>query len=581
MQRLWGVLNRPCEIGWASCLEKTVDYTRQGLKWNGWGRVGQDFDLQGREQDLWSFFQEQLGIASPVEAPAASLDQTSIPDSRLHDDTWAALKGIFGDRVTRSRYERAFHAVGKSYYDLIRIRTGTLPCAPDAVVYPHNADELTLLIELAHSSNLVLVPFGGGSSVVGGVESSDDQGRVVITVDMTKMNRIVSVDEQSMTAVVQAGIYGPDLEVQLRERGWTLSHYPQSFQFSTLGGWIAARGSGQQSNRYGSAEKFMVSAQLVTPKGKFECKPFPKSAAGPDLAQLIAGSEGIFGFITQATIRLHPVPPSSDYRGFLFADFETGASVVREIVQDGVSVAMLRLSDADETFFLGQQRSYGRPKTWFDKATDAALDLVGVGGRPCLLLVGMEGTTAGVATSRLGVAKIALGHGGLPLGAKPGRAWYRSRFDMPYLRDALLDRGIGVDTVETSTSWSNIHNLHREVRDTIDRALQSHTRHAFDKPIVMAHISHSYRDGASLYFTFVFPVDSDAQAQWKSVKRDISDAIVAHGGTISHHHGVGRDHRAWLDSEKGPLGVAVIASAKKVLDPHHVMNPGKLLPSKE
>jgi len=557
-----------------------VDYSREKLKWNGWGWLAQDFDLHGREEGLWAFLQSQLGIDDLPNTPAVAMEDMPLPENRLSRSQIAELRGLLTeDRVCVDRYERLFHAFGKSYHDLIRLRRGDLDEVPDGVVYPESSDELAALTQFATTHHLALIPYGGGSSVVGGVEARAGGRAGVLTVDLTRMNRVLNIDEDSLLATAEAGIYGPQLEEHLQKHGYTLGHYPQSFQFSTLGGWIAARGAGQQSNRYGSAAKFFAGATVVTPCGTLHSITTPNSAAGPDLRHLIAGSEGVFGFITEATVRLHPLPTARDYRGFLFSEFKAGADVIRQIMQEHVDVAMLRLSDADETWFLSQFKSIGKPASWASKATSAALDLVGVGEKPCVLLVGLEGTTTSTSASRVAIARIAMGAGGIPIGAKPGKGWYGTRFDMPYLRDALLERGVGVDTLETSTTWSNVQHLHQMVRKQIATSIQRHTRVGNGEPIVMAHISHSYTDGASLYFTFIFPMSLQAPvAQWRAIKREVSDAILEHGGTISHHHGVGTDHRDWMTGEKGELGIAMLKAVRDSVDPHGLMNPGKLLP---
>ena len=558
-----------------------MDYQRDRLKWDGWGWNDHHFDLHGREQALWAFLQDGLGLDELVDTPGTPLDGVQVPSCRLSDVQLGALKGMLhGDRVKTDRYERIFHALGKSYHDLIRVRAGTLSHAPDAVVYPETNTEIKQLMDFAAAEGLALIPYGGGSSVVGGIEARADEHAGVLTIDMTRMNRVLNIDEESLTATVQAGIYGPALEAQFQERGLTLGHYPQSFQFSTLGGWIAARGSGQQSNRYGAAAKFLVGSTVVTPSGVLKTRPFPQSAAGPDLNHVVAGSEGRIGVIVEATVRLHSVPSSQDYRGFLYPDFEMGAEVIRALMQEHVDVAMLRLSDAGETFFLGQFKSFGKPESWLQKAAGAALEFAGVGKNPCLLLVGMEGTSASVAASRISVARICLGGGGVPLGPGPGRGWYATRFEMPYLRDALLNRGVGVDTLETATHWSNIQHLHRVVKKQLVTSIKRHSDRCKGEPIVMAHISHSYHTGASLYFTFVFPIAlGDPLGQWTAIKKEVSDVILANAGTISHHHGVGRDHRPWMRPEKGELGVQLLQSACAGVDPTGMMNPGKLIPN--
>ena len=559
-----------------------MEYRRARLKWNGWGWAERAFDLQGREDGLWRFLQTELGLDSLPLTPAASIDDLTLPEPALSSSQRAALSAAVGAEWTcTDRYERVFHAVGRSYWDLLRLRAGELDAAPDAVVYPDSTAALSAIVAWASAEGVALVPYGGGSSVVGAVEALREGHSAVVTVDMARMDKVLSIDPVSMTATAQAGIYGPVLEAKLQAEGLTLGHYPQSFEFSTLGGWIAARGSGQLSYRYGAAAELFAGGTLVTPQGPLSLDAHPNSAAGPDLRHLVAGSEGTLGIIAEATVRLHTAPAARDYRGFLFPDFASGAEVVRQLVQEGVEVAMLRLSDADETYFLGQQRSFGRPEGWLQRTTRGALGLVGGGRRPCLLLVGLEGTAASVSAARVAVARVAMGAGGLPAGAAPGKSWLASRFEMPYLRDAMLDHGLGAGTLETATSWARLPDLHR----TLQKRLADSIRQVVDRgegaPIVMAHISHAYRDGASLYFTFVFPVaHRGARAQWRIIQREAVEAVLAGGGTLSHHHGVGRDLRGWLVAEKGPLGVSVLRAAKQALDPTSILNPGKLLPGK-
>ncbi|MFT4977447.1 MAG: alkyldihydroxyacetonephosphate synthase [Myxococcota bacterium] len=557
-----------------------MEYRRDRLKWTGWGWAERSFDLHGSEQALWSFLKEGLGIGALHPMPSADIDTLPLKPSALSTSLRAALEtALAPERVRTDRFERVFHAVGRSYWDLLRLRAGELEHAPDAVVYPTSTAELLALMTLAVAEGLSLIPFGGGSSIVGGVEAIRGSGHVAtITVDMSEMNALLSVDPTSMTATAQAGIYGPALEAALAAQGLTLGHYPQSFEFSTLGGWIATRGAGQQSYRYGNVVDFFAGAVVVTPRGLLTAQAVPHSAAGPDLRSLIAGSEGTLGIISEATVRLQAAPAARDYRGFLFPDFQGGAEAIRLLVQEGVEVAMLRLSDAAETYFLGQLSSLGRSESWLQRTTRGALGLVG-GRRPCLLLVGLEGSAAAVSASRVSVARVAMGCGGLPAGTGPGRGWYGSRFEMPYLRDALLDHGIGVGTIETATSWSNLGPLYRALRERLDGTLREVTDRGEGAPIIMAHISHAYPDGASLYFTFVFPIARQgARAQWRIIQRSAVEAVLAGGGTLSHHHGVGRIHRSWMAAEKGDLGVSMLRAVRNSLDPDGIMNPGKLLP---
>ncbi len=550
-------------------------YRREELRFNGWGRRDKTFDLKGRDQEVWAFVSEALGLRELPHTPAVSLESLPLPPVALAEDALAALRQLLDpEHVETDPFERAMHAVGRSYYDLVRIRRGELPGAPDAVVYPGSHDEVLAVLRWASDHRVAVVPYGGGSSVVGGVEATrGGEQSGLVSLDTTRMDALIELDEVSHTATLQAGIYGPALEDALQARGFTLGHYPQSFEFSTLGGWIAARGAGQQSNRYGNAAKFLVAARLATPTGELSTKPFPASAAGPDLNAWIAGSEGTLGVITEATVKVHPVAEARDFVSFLFRDWESGALAVRRIVQSELPVATLRLSDVEETRFFGAFRSVLKPSRFQDTA-QKALSLGGF-DRPCVLMVGVEGPATQVGMARRSVLMTCTRTGGLFVGRGPGNSWYENRFEMPYLRDPLMDHGVGVDTLETSTTWGNLHTLYDAVTGALRGAMEARGH----RGIVMAHISHSYLAGASLYFTYIFPRDQgDEIGQWRSLKEAASGAISTHGGTISHHHGVGIDHAHWLEPEKGPLALGMIEAAKQRVDPAGILNPGKLLP---
>lgn len=559
----------------------TID--RKAIRWNGWGWVDRE-DAATSSEATWAWIAQTLGLGALLSTPALPLEAIDLPATRLSDDQIGALKGIIDpSRVHLGDYERAFHARGKSYHDLLHLRAGRLDTAPDAVVYPTSDAEILDIYSFAEKESMTLVPYGGGSSVVGGVSGEMGAGKhASITIDLTLMNRILSIDEEAMTAVIQAGIYGPHLEEQLQAKGFTLGHYPQSFQFSTLGGWIAARGAGQQSNRYGKAEKWLVAVKAVTPKGTWTTESFPASAAGPNLNQLVLGSEGAFGIVTEAIVKIHKVPQVRDYRGFLVKDFETGAAIIRDIVQKEIPVAMTRLSDGDETNFFQAFASIGKTKGFLSRLKSSMQKLIlsskGLDKSPCLLLIGQEGDMASVSYGRKRIRSIASQYDALHLGTGPGEHWYQGRFDSPYSRDPMLDHGLGVDTLETSTRWSNISHLYQVVKGAIEEAILENVPKPGSRGIVMTHISHAYSDGASLYFTFVFPRDlEDEIEQWQKIKQAASDAIVGNGGTISHHHGVGTDHAPWMEAEKGEIGIEVLRQVKKSLDESDILNPGKLL----
>lgn len=557
--------------------DMTID--RRTLRWNGWGTRDRAFEFGEHADAVWAWLGQALGIVSFASRPPIALDKLELPTRRLEGGAEAALAAIVGaEHVHADDYERAFHARGQSYHDLIRLRAGDVASAPDLVVYPL-ADQVQAILAWAQSANVAVVPYGGGSSVVGGVSADADGHAGVITLDTTRMDRMLDLDPTSHTATFEAGVYGPQLERALQRRGFTLGHYPQSFEFSTLGGWIAARGAGQQSYRYGGAASWLVSAKLATPRGMVETAPFPASAAGPNLNHLIAGSEGALGVITEATVKLHRTPAVLDYRGCLFPDFEHGVQAVRELLQAEVPIATLRLSDADETDFLSEFSKARKPPSATRRVAGRALEAIGYGERRCILIVGHEGERHVVEGAHTRTRAIVRRIGGIMLGRGAGQSWYRDRFALPYIRDPLLDHGVAVDTFETSTSWSNVLRLHAAVREAIANSTAA-TLEPGQRAMVMAHVSHAYLDGASLYFTLVFPQALRGQelAQWRAIKQAASDAIARNGGTISHHHGVGTDHREYMSGEKGELGVGVLGAIKGAVDPGGIMNPGKLVP---
>lgn len=551
---------------------------RKDIRWNGWGWTRAHNPLEGREA-VWTWIAAALGVGELPATPAKALDQITLSSSRLDAGARQTLSAAIGaDAIRDDKFERASHARGKSFHDLLHLRAGNLGDAPDAVIYPRSADDVVRMLKWAGDAGIAVVPFGGGSSVVGGVTGSGGGQRAVVALDLTEMRKVVAIDPISLTVTAEAGIWGKDLEAALNAKGFTLGHYPQSYEFSTLGGWVAARGAGQQSARYGKAEEWFAGGEVATPKGVWTLPTLPASAAGPDLRALIAGSEGAFGVITRVTARIHHLPRARDYTAFLFRDFASGADAVRRLVQADLPLAMLRLSDADESYFFQAFGKAGQAPKFRDRVQDAFLKAMNVGERPCALIVGAEGdqaTTSFVGVRARALLKLA---GGVAVGSSPARRWYAGRFHGPYSRDPLMDHGLGVDTLETATTWSNIMRLWQAVRDALDKAMRDNAAAPGAHGIVLGHISHTYHDGASLYFTYIYPRDLKREvAQWQAIKKAASDAIAANGGTISHHHGVGEDHAPWLAAEKGAIGMDVLRAVKRELDPKGVLNPGKLL----
>lgn len=463
--------------------------------------------------------------------------------------------------------ERLRHSAGKSTADLLRLRAGRVEAAPDAVAYPQTPEEVGEVLRWAEREKCALVPFGGGTSVVGGVAPLCGEHRAVVTVDMKRLCRVLETDPTSGLARAESGILGPDLERELARIGLSLGHFPQSFEFSTLGGWIATRSAGQNSTLYGKIEDLVRAVRLIAPTGELVTRTLPATATGPELKELMVGSEGVLGVILEATVRVHRKPARTRFASFLLDRFAAGVETVRTILQDGLHPAIVRLSDEEET-------ELGRKMSVPSFARDWGAKILGWMGKGALLrgvhlLVGFEGVEELLGKELEHVRGIVRRLGGISIGAGPGIRWERERFRHPYLRDELLGRGVAVDTLETAAPWSLLLPLVSAVRACLARA-----------PLVLCHLSHAYPDGASLYFTFFFDGrDPDgALTEWERMKRKASDAIVAGGGTISHHHAVGVDHRAWLERERGQGQVALLRSLKKVLDPAGIMNPGKLVP---
>ncbi len=538
------------------------------MRWWGWGEDGHDAPLSPTAQTLLA---GELGALPPRRDPVA-LGDVRLPASRLSAAARAALVEIVGaEHLRDDRLARVTHAAGRGYHDLVALRSGDVGDAPDAVVYPGDADEVAALLRACAEERVAVVPFGGGTSVVGGVAPHRGDCEAVVTLDLARLDRLLRVDPVSLTATVQAGMTGPAFEAALAEHGMTLGHFPQSFEFSTVGGWVATRSSGQASAGYGRIDALVVALRAVTPTGEVATRAVPASAAGPSLRELLVGSEGALGVIVEATLRVRPAPAVRRYEAFSLPSFGAGADAFRALVQGGAAPDVARLSDAQETrvslAMSGGDGFATRALKTYLRARDH--------GDGCLVIAGWDGAEdADVRRRRAAGARVLRAHGGLALGTPVGAAWLRGRFHAPYLRDELLANGVMVETLETATTWDRLLELHGAVVGAIDGALRGRGT----PPVVMAHVSHVYRAGASLYFTLVARQEAGAELeQWHAAKAAACDAILAHGGTITHHHAIGRDHGPWLPGEVGELGVELLRAAKATLDPAGIMNPGTLL----
>ncbi len=508
----------------------------------------------------------------PRPRPPVALGQVQLEPSALSEQTAAELREIVGAEGVRADHaERVLHAAGKGYPDLVRMRVGLPEGAPDAVVRPAGREQLQAVLDRCARLSVAVVPWGGGTSVVGGVAPLRGEHTAVIALEMGSMTQVLELDRQSRTVTVQAGIRAPALERALAASGFTLGHFPQSYEYVSLGGCAASRSAGQASSGYGRIEQMVLGLSFAAPAGEIELAPVPASAAGPELRRLLVGSEGTLGVIGELTLRVRPAPRERVYEGVFFTDFAAGVEALRALAQQRACPDVARLSDEAETRMSLALAGAGGMKGRLGRAY---IGLRGY-GEGCLAILGFEGEAEEVAARRKRALELARRGGGLAVGRSPGEAWRRGRFSAPYLRDELLTQGVMVETLETATLWSNVRALHRKVGTAIADALGAEGTPG----LVMCHVSHLYETGASLYFTFIARQREGAELeQWAAVKRAASEAIVDGGGTITHHHAVGRDHAPWLKDEVGREGVAALRALKAELDPAGIMNPGKLLP---
>jgi alkyldihydroxyacetonephosphate synthase len=525
------------------------------MVWDAWGVPSGYAPLPERIRTLLA---TAFGVSGEV---VARRDEGNVPlrDSVLSPAHRAGLSAVVGpDHVRVDHRARLLHAGGKSTLDLLRRRMPDVQDAPDAVVYPADHDEVLAVIGYCADQGIAVVPFGGGTSVVGGVQPARGRFHTVAALDLRRLDTLTDLDPVSGTATLGAGLTGPRAEELLAAHGFSLGHFPQSFEFASIGGFAATRSSGQASAGYGRFDDMIQRLRVATPGGTLDLGRAPASAAGPDLRELFSGSEGTLGVITAVTLRVHPIPETVAYQAWSFPDFGTGAAALRTVVQAGAAPTVLRLSDEAETG-LNLARSG---------------DIGGAAVSGCLAVTTFEGSAAHVAARRAEVNVLLAAAGGTALGELPAREWEHGRFAAPYLRDALLDAGILCETLETATSWSRL----ADVKSNVMAALTDSLTGQGTPPLVMCHISHTYPTGASLYFTIVAKQLGDPIAQWSTTKRAVGDAIAAAGATITHHHAVGADHRPWMPAEIGELGVRVLRAVKQAVDPAGILNPGKLIP---
>jgi alkyldihydroxyacetonephosphate synthase len=526
------------------------------MKWNAWGDPAAAKPLSDGVRAL---LKQVVGL-DDSDLPELQPDEVKVCPSALSQTDQDELAKIVGAEFCRTAdRDRLLRAGGKSTPDLLRRKDTGVQDAPDAVLLPGDDNAVLEILRYCSDHGIAVVPFGGGTNVTGGLDPTRGQFSAVISLDLRRFDELHSLDKESGIAELGGGVTGPDAERLLGEQGFSLGHFPQSFEYATIGGFAATRSSGQDSAGYGRFNDMIMGLRMVTPVGVWDLGRVAASAAGPDLRQLAIGSDGTLGVITKVRLRVHPVPETTRYEAWSFPDFATGAAALRAVVQTGTGPTVVRLSDEAETgISLATHETIGENQS--------------VGG--CLGLTLFEGTPAHTESRHAETRAVLQAHGGKSLGEEPARTWEHGRFTAPYLRDSMLSAGALCETLETATDWSNIPAL----KAAVTEALTSSLAESGTPALVMCHVSHIYPTGASLYFTVVAGQRGNPLEQWWTAKKAACDAIMATGGTITHHHAVGADHRAWMRDEIGDLGVQVLRAAKATLDPAGILNPGKLIP---
>ena len=529
-------------------------------RWNGWGDGAIKMDLPPNGLAL---LQELIGNGRPL------------PDYPL---------GHYLERISQPRLPRhplisvdpklrLDHSHGQSLPDWIGMRGGLFQRFVDGVAQPTTAEEVQELLHFAADNEVVVIPFGGGTSVVGHLDVPET-GRPVLSLSLARLNRLLHYDPDGRMATFQAGICGPDIENQLNPKGFTLGHYPQSFEYSTLGGWVVTRSSGQQSNFYGSIEQLFAGGEILTPVGSLQLPPVPASAAGPDLRQLVLGSEGRMGVLTKVIARISKIPEIDEVYGIFFPSWDHAIHGVQDLSGSELPFSMVRLSNPKETMIHLALAGHKRQIKYLSRY----LRLRGAReNEACMCLVGFTGPRRLANFARHESFKILRRHKGVSVGKSVGRAWGKNRFRYAYLRNTLWDLGYAVDTLETAVTWEKVTST----LNTIEKVLQDISDRNGEHIHVFSHLSHVYKTGSSIYITFVFRLAKTPQETlciWKAFKHAASQAVVDAGGTISHQHGVGLDHINYLEAEKGVVGIRTLKKLFDGLDPDQRMNPGKLVP---
>ncbi len=549
------------------------------MKWWGWGDEDVAF-THADKPELGPFLKRVLDLdVDRAPEPPIAFGDLDLAEPSLADELRDELEAAVGaDHVSTDALDRVVHARGKSLRDLVRHREGDVGRLPDVVVRPGDEEAVAAAVRAALDADAVVIAFGGGTNISGSLEVPSDESRTVISLDLGRMDGVLAIDDAARLARVQPGVFGPALEEQLNARGWTAGHFPDSFTHSTLGGWIATRSSGMQSDKYGDITDLTRGVRVITPAGTLVSRPVPHTSTGPSVREMVLGSEGRLGIITEATIHVHRLPERRVILGYLFPDWSRALAAMQEIAASDVAPSVTRVSDAYETrFSLATKKGSSKLDelkskalgTFLERRRDCDLEQM------CLSFIGYEGSKWRVAAQRRLVGRIVARHGGLCIGRGPGELYDQKKFDTPYIRDFLLDRGALADVSETSAPWSALPSLYDNV--------MAAARGAFDAigvmGYIMCHLSHSYHAGACLYFTFGFvpAAGQDHIEQYDVVKSAIQQTFIDFGGTLSHHHAVGTEHARWLEEDISAPGVAMLRALFDGIDPGANFNPGKIV----
>jgi alkyldihydroxyacetonephosphate synthase len=546
-------------------------------KWWGWGAEGIQFSFADKPK-FAPFVMDVIGVDVTKPAPrVAELSSFDIPATQLSADLRAALVDAIGEEyVVEDDEYRVIHAFGRGVRDLVRVRRGQFGRLPDAVVYPGSEDDVVVIVNAAVAHDAVVIPYGGGSNIVGALEAVPTETRQVLSIDMGRMNKVLEIDEASGLARIQAGVLGPDMEVQLNAKGWTMGHFPDSFVWSTLGGWIATRSTGMQSDKYGDIADITRGLRMVMDGQVLVLRPLPSSSSGPSVREMVLGSEGRLGIITEAWVNVHRLPPVREILAYFFPTYDAGLQAMQWITESDAAPSITRVMDANETqFSMANGKKSSRVSHLMTRAIQEVMIRKGWDlNQIALGFVGYEGTAVHVRYEKSLVGKVVSRAGGMSVGKGPGVLYDQKKYDIPYIRDFLLDRGIPADVSETATPWALLKQIH----DTTVAAASKAMEKAGVQGFIMCHLSHSYHSGACQYFTFAINDSSEHNMEsYDLVKRAIQQSFMDNGGTISHHHGVGEEHSPWLDQDISPAGVFIQRKLFEGVDPDRRFNPGKII----